>query len=218
LKTEFSGHPLVDEMAEVAEQFRGERDLDLIALLPGSREREISALFPPMLDAAEILLKDYPELKFATSGATESLTELLRELVREKGLESAVEVEKGSSRRLMCQAGQGIVASGTATLEAALLGLPYALTYKVAWITAVAARRLMKVDYLGIVNVLSDREVVKELLQERASGQSIADELRALRSDSARREQLQRDLIAVKETLGGGGAFQTTAKLIAEAV
>ncbi|MEM7603124.1 MAG: lipid-A-disaccharide synthase, partial [Verrucomicrobiota bacterium] len=142
LKTEFSGHPLIDEMDEVKDETII-RDPNLVAMLPGSREREIAKLFPPMLEAASSMLKTNTELRFATTGATKALTDLLREMVASKGLADVFSVGESTSHQIMQQAGVGVVASGTATLEAACLGLPYCLTYKVAWMTAKVARLVM---------------------------------------------------------------------------
>jgi len=215
LPTEFSGHPLVDEMAKLKDDGI-ERDSGLVALLPGSREREVEKLFPPMLGAASLLLKDHPDLKFATSGATPALTRRLRELVDEAGMSGTVHVGESISHDIMQQAGLGVVASGTATLEAACLGLPYCLTYKVAWLTAVAARRLMQVKFLGIVNVMADREVVLELLQDKATSKGIASALGDLISDDEKRTQLQSDLAEVVASLGEGGAHENAARIIGE--
>lgn len=216
LRTIFAGHPLVDSLAPV--KARGiRREDNLVALLPGSREREIAALYPAMLEAAAILSKTHPELRFATTGATPPLTERLREMTREAGLEDVIEVGRQTSHEIMCRAATGVVASGTATLEAACLGLPYGLTYKVAWLTAMVARRVMSVKYLGIVNVMADREVVKELLQERADGASIATELERLLSSPDARRRLQDDLAAVVAKLGGGGSHRRAAEAVAAA-
>jgi len=216
LRTIFAGHPLVDSLEPV--KSRGIlREENLVALLPGSREREIAALYPAMLEAAAILSKTHPELRFATTGATPPLTERLREMTREAGLEEVIEVGRQTSHEIMCRATTGVVASGTATLEAACLGLPYGLTYKVAWLTAMVARRVMSVKYLGIVNVMADREVVKELLQERADGPSIAAELERLLSSVETRRRLQDDLAAVVAKLGGGGSHRRAAEAVAAA-
>lgn len=213
LPTHFSGHPLVDEM----EKLKSEnlvRNPNLVALLPGSREREIEKLFPPMLGAAALLLKQHPDLKFITSGATPALTQRLRKMVSETGLSGSVEVGESNSHDIMQAAGVGVVASGTATLEAACLGLPHCLTYKVAWLTAVAARRLMQVNYLGIVNVMADREVVTELLQDRATPEGIAEALGDLLASEEGRSQLQNDLAEVVKTLGEGGAYKNAARIV----
>lgn len=214
LKTVFAGHPLVDSLAPI--QAKGiRREEDLVALLPGSREREIAALYPAMLEAAAILAKRRPGLRFATSGATPALAERLREMTREAGLERAIAVGDGTSRELMRRATAGVVASGTATLEAACLGLPYCLVYRVAWLTAFVARRVLAVKHLGIVNVIAGREVVRELLQERVGGRSIAAELERLLSDPPERARLRSDLAAVVAALGGGGSHRRAADAVA---
>ena len=216
LRTIFAGHPLVDSLDPV--KARGiVREENLVALLPGSREREIAALYPAMLEAAAILRERHPGLRFATTGATAPLTERLREMTREAGLEGMIEVGQQTSHEIMCRATTGVVASGTATLEAACLGLPYCLTYKVAWLTAMVARRVMSVKYLGIVNVMASREVVKELLQERADGPSLAAELERLLSSVDARRRLQEDLASVVAKLGGGGSHRRAAASVAAA-
>ncbi|MEC5125130.1 lipid-A-disaccharide synthase [Verrucomicrobiales bacterium BCK34] len=216
LPTIFSGHPLVDSMEEVRDASIL-RDDSLVALLPGSREREIATLFPPMLEGAKRLLDDHPGLRFTTTGATAVLTEKLREMTAEAGLADKVSVGETSSYEIMQAAGVGVVASGTATLEAACLGLPYCLTYKVAWLTAVVARRVMSVDYLGIVNVLANREVVRELLQQEATGEGIYRELNRLLTDTEAREALKSELGDVVAMLGEGGAHDGAANAVASA-
>lgn len=215
LSTFFAGHPLVDSMEEVREEGL-ERDPKLVALLPGSREREISKLFPPMLDAAEILLEEDPDLRFATTGATEKLSGVIRDLVNERGIEERFSIGEESSHRIMQRATAGAVASGTATLEAACLGLPYCLTYKVAWLTAVVARRVMSVEYLGIVNVLADREVVREILQGEAEGEVLAEEIRSLLVNDSKRIDLQKSLAEVVATLGKGGSHENAAAAVSD--
>lgn len=217
LATEFAGHPLIDEMAEVRDPGIV-RDPNLIAMLPGSREREVAKLFPPMLDAALVLREARPDLRFATTGATPALTERLRDMVAERGLPDVFAVGGTTSHRIMQEAGVGVIASGTATLEAACLGLPYCLTYKVAWLTAQVARRVMSVDFLGIVNVMADREVVKELLQNEANGQSFAAELLRLLDGDAARETIREEIAGVVAMLGGGGAHERAARSVAAAL
>ena len=92
--------------------------------------------------------------------------------------------------------------------------MPYCLVYKVAWLTAVAARRLMQVKFLGIINVMADREVVPELLQNRATPKGIASALGDLLSSEEKQNQLRSDLEAVVETLGKGGAHENAARII----
>jgi len=217
LKTIFSGHPLVDSLAEVKRRSI-KREPGMVALLPGSREREIAVLFPPMLDAAEILQRGRGDLRFVTTGATPPLTEKLKQMVAERGLENQIEVLASAGHEVMRRAEVGVVASGTATLEAAILGLPYCLAYKVAWLTAVVARRVLKVRFLGIVNVIAGREVVTELLQEKAVGTQIAEKLRDLLENQVGREILLKQLKEVSDGLGGGGAHKNAAAAVMEAL
>ncbi len=209
LPTEFAGHPLVDSMEE--KRIEGvTRDPDLVALLPGSREREVEGLFPQMLEAAQLLQKERPELRFASTGATAVLDARIHEMAKEAG----ICIESMPAHEIMQRSAVGVVASGTATLEAACLGLPYCLTYKVAWLTAIVARRVMKVDFLGIVNVMAGREVVRELLQENSTGEAIAGELRRLLSDEEARNALQHDIAGVVAMLGDGGSHERAAKAV----
>ncbi len=217
LTTVFAGHPLIDSLAEKRAN-PGEREKGLIALLPGSREREITALFPPMLDAAKELLRKNESYRFATSGATPALTELLRTLVMDAGLSDRVEVGESTSQDLMQTAQAGVIASGTATLEAACLGLPHCLVYKVAWQTALVARWLLSIRFLGIVNVIADTEVVTELLQEKATGPQIAGSLSDLIESPDKSNQLQKELSKIVAMLGGGGAHKRAASSVAEAL
>ena len=145
LETVFCGHPLVDSLAGILAQ-PIERETDLVALLPGSREREIEALFPPMLEAAHILAKDNSQLRFVTSGATPALTDRLAAMAENSQVKESLEIHNCAGHEIMRRAEVGVVASGTATLEAAILGLPYCLTYKVSPITAFAARRVLKIQ------------------------------------------------------------------------
>lgn len=216
LKTIFSGHPLVDSLARL-KQGAAEREPDLVALLPGSREREVEALFPVMAEAAVRLKQRHPEMRFAASAVSEKLAARMHEIATEVRLHpSCLDIGVGNVHDVMQRASVGVVASGTATLEAAYFGLPYCLVYKVAWLTYVVGRAVVSIDYLGIVNVIADREVVKELLQGDASGEKIADELDRLFSDNAARKALQADLASVVDRLGEGGAHENAANAIQE--
>lgn len=215
LETDFSGHPLVDSL-EKKRDTEIEREEDMVALLPGSREREVEALFAPMIGAAKELMKAHPNLRFATAAANEALEKRMREIADEGGL-GDLEFSSGGVHDLMQRAGTGVVASGTATLEAAYFGLPYCLVYRVAWPTYALGKMLVQVDFLGIVNILAGREVVRELLQGQASAEGIAAELGRLIGDDAARKKLQDDLADTVAQLGGGGAYRTAAEAVIDA-
>lgn len=212
LRTEFGGHPLTDYLA--AKRTGAPRETDLVALLPGSREREIAALWPPMLEAAARLRVTHPHLRFATGAVNDRLAARMRELAGD----FPVDIGLGNAHDLMQRAAAGLVASGTATLEAAYFGLPHALVYKVAWLTYEIGRRVVTIKHLGIVNILAGREVVREFIQHAATPEALATELTRLLTNPAERETLQRDLATVVATLGQGGAYRRTAALIEQAL
>jgi len=215
LETVFAGHPLVDSLAKKRRDDI-ERDDDLVALLPGSREREIESLFASMVCAAIRLRDGRAGLKFATAAANPALEKRMREIADDAGLND-LKFAEGGAHELMQQAGVGVVASGTATLEAAYFGLPYALVYRVAWPTYAIGRMLVQVDFLGIVNILAGREVVRELLQGQASAASIGDELGRLLDDRDARMKLCGDLAETVARLGGGGAYREAADAVIDA-
>jgi lipid-A-disaccharide synthase len=215
LETNFAGHPLVDSL-EKKRDSDIEREDDLVALLPGSREREVEVLFAPMIGAARKLRKAHPNLRFATAAANEALAKRMREIADEGGL-GDLEFASGGVHDLMQRAGTGVVASGTATLEAAYFGLPYCLVYRVAWPTYVLGKMLVQVDFLGIVNILAGREVVRELLQGEASAEGIAAELGRLLDDDGARQKLRDDLAETVARLGGGGAYRAAAEAVLDA-
>jgi lipid-A-disaccharide synthase len=124
-------------------------------------------------------------------------------------------IETGTVHTLMQRAVCGAVASGTATLEAAIHGLPHTLIYKVSPATYAAGKLLIRVPFLGIVNILAGRDVVKELIQHDLEAPRLAQEMADLLLDQARREALVADLQSVVSTLGQSGAYHRTASLIA---
>lgn len=214
LKTRFVGHPLVDELEH--QRLGGlERDEGLIGLFPGSREREVERLFPVMLETAKRLLCWHPALRFEAPAASAKLGERMREMASQATAGEYVKVTTGGSHALMQRACCGVIASGTATLEAAYFGLPYCLTYKVAWPTYLAGRLLVKLKYIGLVNILAGEEVVREFIQADAEPGQLADALRRLVEEPARRVELQQRLAETAAKLGGGGAHQRAAAAVA---
>ena len=214
LRTEFVGHPMLDSLA--ARRTSAARDAQLIGLFPGSREKEVRALFPVMLAAARELREARAELRFEASAASEALAALMREEMARGGLDTAFcTVTVRDSHGLMQRAAAGMVCSGTATLEGAYFGLPLVILYKVAWLTWAIGKRLVRVPFLGMPNVLAGREIAREFLQDAAQPAPIAREILRLLGDDAARAQLQRELAAVIAGLGAGGAGERAASVIA---
>lgn len=216
LKSIFVGHPLLDTLA--AEQRAGPpvaRCADLVGLFPGSRQREVRKIFPIMLDAARELRRDHPELRFATAAPSERIAAELRKLLAIAGWqEEDCPVGLRNSRVLMREATAGMVASGTATVEAASLGMPLVIVYKVAPLTYWVGRAVVRVPYLGMINLLAGREIAHEFLQHQARPAEIAAATRELLENSGARATQLAELRAVVERLGGGGADRRAAEAI----
>jgi lipid-A-disaccharide synthase len=211
LKTCWVGHPLVDEL-EAKRIPDATRDANLIGLFPGSREREISRLFPMMVDTAARMHAARPQLRFEVPAASAELAVLIRSMTHDAPW---IEVTDGGSHSLMQRAGCAVVASGTATLEAAYYGLAYCLVYAVAWPTYLLARMLVKIERIGLVNILAGREVVREFIQADADPVSVSRELDRLMDDVVAREKLIAELAETTAKLGGLGAHERAAERVA---
>ena len=196
LATDFVGHPMAAGAGAAGDD---DRDPDLLALLPGSREREVRKIFPVMLAAAKTLLPRRPRTVFASAASSEVLRSLMREMAARAGV--GCEVGLRNARELMQTAAAGLVASGTATLEATLLGLPYALVYKIAWVTYIPARLVIKVPHLGMANLLAGREIVREFIQHDATPDALAAEALRLLDDPAYREAMRADFAGIRHKL-----------------
>lgn len=213
LKTKFVGHPLVDELAE--QKVEVERDSRLVGLFPGSREREVASLFPMMVESARQLHGWRSDLKFEAPAASAKLAEMMRGQVNAAGAGDFITVTDGGAHGLMQRAACGVIASGTATLEAAYYGLPYCLVYKVAGLTYVMAKLLVKIRFIGIVNILADEQVVEEFIQGAAEPEQVVPALRRFLEDPASVEKLQKRLAETSAKLGDLGAHERAAEVVA---
>ena len=187
------------------------RDDNLIGLFPGSREREVKKIFPVMREAAVELSHKNPDLRFAVSAASEPLAELIRAELSGKHATGNFSIVRGEARSLMAKVTVGMVASGTATLEAALSQLPFVLIYRVAWLTYLAARLVVKIKYLGMPNVLAGREIVPEFIQHKAQPRAIAAAVARLLTDKSKRARMLADFAGVAQMLGRGEAGENAA-------
>ncbi len=211
LRTIFVGHPMIESLLE--RKIDIERDSNLVGLFPGSRAREVRKIFPVLIDAARALRKSKSNLRFAVAAAS---TELAREMEAMLGPHDRqlLQIKLGETTEIMQRAFVGIVASGSATLEAAYFRLPFVLVYKVSWVTYVAGRLLVKVDYLGMPNVLANREIVPEFIQHRARPDDLANAVLRLIDDPNARQQMIWEFDKVAAMLGESGASERAAKAI----
>jgi lipid-A-disaccharide synthase len=219
-KVVFVGHPLLDRVRVTGarEEVLARHGLDprrrLVTLLPGSRRKELQAILPEMAGAAGLLAR--PDLQFALALAPTSPRPLAEEILRERGV--SMPVVEGDTYNLMAASDLLLATSGTVTLEAALLGRPMVLMYRVSSLTFAVARRVVDVPAIGMPNLIAGRKIVPELVQEEAVAARIAAEARAILDDPERLARMSGDLAAVRAALGEGGAAERAARLAAELV
>lgn len=211
LRAAFVGHPMIERLE--TQKIDIHRDQNLVGLFPGSRFREVRKIFPVMIETARRLLQFNPTLRFQVAAASD---ELAREMNEQLADRQAIEINVGQTATIMQRAFVGIVASGSATLEAAYFGMPFVLIYKVAWPTYVAARLVVNVDFLGMPNLLAGKEVVPEFIQHEAKPDAIVNAVRLLMEDSPARDRMISDLDAIIRKLGGTGASERAAQAVVE--
>lgn len=207
------GHPMLDTLASKKGDIA--RDPHLVGLFPGSREKEVRRIFPVMAEAAIRMKSTHPELRFEASAASHQLADSMLATLEQLGQgEDFCAVTVRTSHELMQRAIAGMVCSGTATLEAAFFGLPLCVVYKVAWLTWIVGKQLVRVPFIGMPNVLAGREIARELLQSDATAEAVANETLRLVTNAEHREALQADLAKVISGLGERGAAARAADAI----
>ena len=214
LSTTFVGNPIVDELIE--NKINANRDENLIGLFPGSREREIAKLFPVMVEAARRMHNDNENLRFQAPAANQKLAEQMKKIIAKNKLsDDYIKVTSrtnGGNHRLMQTAHCGVIASGTATLEAAWYGLPYCLVYKIALPTYLLGKMLVKVKHIGLVNILAGKKVVDEFIQGEADPVHIKEALEKFISDPEYTSNVQAEMADAVSLLGEPGCHSRAAK------
>jgi lipid-A-disaccharide synthase len=218
----FVGHPLVDIVkptmtrAEFAARHGLSTDCPIVALLPGSRSSEVDRNFPAILEACEQLRLEMSErsgpqfVHAAAPGLPHS--SLASELTRSRLVLKRIE---GETYNVLAAADCAIVASGTATIEAALLGTPMVVVYRVAPLTAFILRRLVHTPFFSMVNLVAGRRVVPELMQDNFTAAAVASEVRRLLDSQEARGEMKAALAGVRASLGSGGAIERAADVFA---
>lgn len=208
----FVGHPLLDAIKNrdeiCIEEFRKKHQLSnlpIIALLPGSRKQEITK----MLDLMLKMTPHFPNYQFVIAGAPGQEDEFYQNLIgNRKG-----NFIKNKTYDLLSVSEAALVTSGTATLETALFNVPEVVCYKGNFISYHIAKRIIQLNYISLVNLIMDREVVKELIQDEFNEKQLRLELEKILSEKNRNKILN-DYQLLKQKLGGEGASEKTAKLI----
>jgi lipid-A-disaccharide synthase len=214
----FVGHPLLDETpkdlsrAELRDQYGVDSEKPVVALLPGSRPEEIRRHLPVMLSAARLISERIPGASFLLPIAPSIDGEAVRREIQRGSL--PIKPVHGEAPRVLAASDAAVIASGTATLEAALVGTPMVVVYKMAWLTYGVARMLVKVRDVSLVNIVAGRRVVPERLQGTATGKSVAEELLPLLLDESLRREMSEALAQVRQKLGSPGASMRAAEEI----
>jgi lipid-A-disaccharide synthase len=213
----YVGHPLLDTVitkyarAEALQRFGLKEGATTIALLPGSRDTEIARLLPVMMSAAEILVKKMPGVQFVLPLA-ETLDRESVEAILKPSPAPVRMVHHDTLDAIACS-DVVIVASGTATLETALLGKPMVIVYKVSPLSYYIGKRIIKVAHIGLANLIAGKTIVPELIQDEANPERIATEVIHILGDDARLGRMKQELSDLREKLGQPGAAERAARL-----
>ncbi len=214
LRTVFVGHPMHERLE--SKRTSSARDPNLVALFPGSRQREVRKILPVMIEAANLLRQQNSKLRFEIAAASPELESCIRSELESlpNDQRESFRVTQARAAGAMQEAWAGIVASGSATLEAAWFRLPFVLVYRVSWLTYFAGRLVIKVKHLGMPNVIAGRSVVPEFIQHEAAPGPIAKEVLRLMTDMSARERMLADFDEIIGSLGSGGASDRAAAAI----
>lgn len=219
---EFVGHPLVDIIKPSMDKEKSYELFDInpnhpvILLLPGSRKHEIENLLPVMLEGAEKIKLTYPKCQFILPVASTISQEMLQQILKQYKVD--VKLTFDHTYDLMTIADSAIAASGTVTLEAAILGLPSVVIYKMATMTYFIGRLLVKIPDISLPNIVAGKRIIPELLQYEVNADNIAREALSLLPSGKQGQKVREELLAVKEKLGAGGAVKRTAQVVLNAV
>lgn len=216
---EFIGHPLIGQVrtsasrSHLRQRWNFEENEIWIGLLAGSRPKEVARILPVMLETASQIKKKKPEVRFCLTRApniSETLYEDILKAYPHLNLRRFGHFEYD----LVAALDFALVTSGTATLETTLLGVPYFLLYKTGWSTYFLGRHLIRVPFLGIVNILAGKPVVPEFIQNEAHPARIAEEVLTFLENRTRREAMLTEFARVRQMLGKEGASRKAAQAV----
>jgi lipid-A-disaccharide synthase len=211
----FVGHPLLDRVAPPANRPDPAGGGPVVGLLPGSRDREVSRLLPSLLAAARQIRSQRPESRFVLSCAPSVNPGLVQRLA-DPFADLGMDHHPGPVSDIFQRADLVLAVSGTVTLEAAIAGVPTVIVYRVSPVSYWLGKALIRVRHIGLANLILGRTVVPELIQKEASPDRIAETAGAMLADAEALARVRRDLVEVREQLGGPGASQKVAGIAME--
>jgi len=213
----YVGHPVMDAIPENLDRDSISRELftgsgmPVLGLLPGSRTDEIRNLLPSMIGAAEILSSRYPGLQCVLPLAPTISPELIQPFIDRTSLKVVVSQRDIYSILKVCDL--ALVASGTATLETALMGVPMVVAYRVSPLSYAIGKMVINVPYVSIVNLIAGEEAVPEVLQDEVTPEALAEKASMILDNEAYRKGMLRKLGKIRESMGQGGASDRTARI-----
>jgi len=207
------GHPLLDDNSPGNKSgFQKEPDL-VLGILPGSRNSEIIRHLPVMLDAADLLSAKNRDLKVIVSVAGTVDKSLVNRIFGDYKGNTKFEIYSGGVDEVIERSRIVVAASGTVTLETAISGTPMVIIYKISPLSYMFGRALIKVENIGLVNLIAGKKIVPELIQGDASPEKIADTLNNMLSNPVKLESVKKELLGIKDLLGGPGASMRVAEI-----
>lgn len=217
VNVKFVGHPLLDIVKsscsrhDVLEKFGLSNETIKIGVLPGSRKSELENILPIMLESCKYILKQLPDrhIEFLLPLAPTLEEEYARKIIASK--EIAVKVIHDNTYDILSVCDAAMVASGTATLETAIMGVPMTILYKANFLTYICTRSLIRLKNIGLVNIVAGRRIVPEFLQYQARPSVIADYMIRLLTDKSLADSMRSEFVRLKEILGEPGAVKRTA-------
>jgi len=212
---DFVGHPLLDDILHLPEPKNknwlsevNPENKPVISLLPGSRKQEIKLMLPLMIEMSE----SYPDYQFIIGAAPSITKEFYKSIIKNK----EISLIFGETRQLLKHSKASLISSGTASLEAALIGTPNIICYKGSVISYWIARMVIKVKFIGLANLIMDKSIVKELIQADFSKEKLSKELDLLLNNSKYRSEMLGNFSLLREKLGGSGASKKAAEIMCE--
>ncbi|MDH4193285.1 MAG: lipid-A-disaccharide synthase [Nitrospirota bacterium] len=219
----YVGHPLLDELrpsydkAHERQRFGLDPENMVIGLLPGSRVKEVQDMLPTLMKTVQQIQDRYPMLQVLLAQAHSLSDSVIHEFLGHSGQQ--VKVVKGQTNEVIAASDILLVTSGTATLQAALIGTPMVVLYRTSPLTYQIAKCLVKIPYISLVNLLAGKEIVPELIQNRMTPDCIAEEALEILRDTGRRDAMKHAFQSIRTSLGGPGASKRAAEIIlAEAI
>lgn len=222
LDCEFVGHPVFDEIQdiridkrEIRKELGMEEDRPLLSLLPGSRPHELNRLLPVLLETAREFSQSFRNFQLCVPLAPNTDIQQYSHII-DKLKQEGVVINKGESLKVLAASDLAVIASGTASLQAALLRVPMVVIYKLFPLTFWIGKLIVRIRHISLVNILSGREVVKELLQSDVTHQNINDELRDILLNEEYKENMLKAYANIRKMFSGKRASERVADMVAE--